>query len=568
MNRAERRKQKKPQGQKGGLPDSPELRDLFQQAFSFHQRGQLQEAKNLYEQILRISPHHADSLHLLGLIAYKSNNFSHARTLIDRAIHVNDRNPQYFFNLGLVHQALRQPDQAVRAYQQAIVLKPHYPEAYGNLGNVFREKGDLNQAAGAYQQAITLKPGEANGYNNLGVVLKEQGKLTEAVETYRHALAVNPQHTEAHCNLGIALQEQGELEEAVETLEYALRLNPHYGKAHHSLGLVWLWKGQMDLAFRSFRQSAECIQNHKRPVVISSVSRARLKHDAEQLQYLMAQNRLKAEHIPYLEAVQRLYHKAKTQSGTPLRIALETQEAASLDPSFNEIIHYADSAVLPQGALHSGLDVEDIETRYFARSPEVIFVDSLLTQEALQSLRQFCWESTIWKKEYDNGYVGAMLGEGFSSPLLLQISEELRLRFPKIFQDHRLAQAWAFKQDSQMKGLNIHADAAAVNVNFWITPNEANQDPESGGLVVWDKEAPKEWNFKDYNSSEFKPKIFKFLEEQGAQAIKVPYRENRALIFNSDLFHETDHCDFRDEYTSRRINITMLYGYRRTTFSS
>lgn len=568
MNRAERRRQKMPKGQGSGSQDSAELRELFQQAFSFHQSGRLQQAQSLYEQILQISPQHADSLHLLGLIAYKSNNFAQAHSLIDQAIQVNDRNPQYFFNLGLVHQALRQLDQAVRAYQQAIVLKPQYPEAYGNLGNVFREKGELSQAAGAYQQAITLKPGEGNGYNNLGVVLKEQGKLTEAVETYRRALAVNPQHTEAHCNLGIALQEQGQLDGAVAAFEQALRINPRYGKAHHSLGLVWLWKGQMDLAFQSFRQSAECIQNHKKPVMISSVSRARLKHDTEQLQYLMERNQLKAEHIPYLEAVQGLYYQVKTQGGNSLRMALEPQEAASLAPSFNQIIHYADSPALPQGALHPGLDVGDIERRYFATYPEVTYVDSLLTQEALQSLRQFCWESTIWKKDYDNGYIGAMLGEGFSSPLLLQISEELRLRFPKIFGEHRLAQSWAFKQDSQMKGLNIHADAAAVNVNFWITENEANQDPESGGLVVWDKEAPKEWNFKDYNSTEYKPKIFEFLEQNGAQAVKVPYRENRAIIFNSDLFHETDHCAFRDEYTSRRINITMLYGYRRTTFSS
>ncbi len=392
--------------------------------------------------------------------------------------------------------------------------------------------------------------------------------MTDAVETYRRALEVNPQHAEAHCNLGIALQEQGQLDEAAEAFGQALRINPQYGKAHHSLGLVRLWKGELDLAFQSFRQSAEWIQNHKRPIVLSAVSTPRLKHDAEQLQYLMAHNRLKTEHVPYMEAVHELYRQATISPGDSLRVTLGSRKAALLAPSFNQIIHFADSPVLPKGALHPGLDVDDIERRYSATHPEIMYVDSLLTQEALQALRQFCWESTIWKKDYENGYIGAMLGEGFSSPLLLQISEELRLRFPRIFGNHRLAQAWAFKQDSQMKGLNIHADAAAVNVNFWITANEANQDPESGGLVVWDKEAPKEWNFKDYNSTQFQPKIREFLKEQGAQAVKVPYRENRAVIFNSDLFHETDHCAFRDEYTCRRINITMLYGYRRTTFSS
>ena len=68
----------------------------------------------------------------------------------------------------------------------------------------------------------------------------------------------------------------------------------------------------------------------------------------------------------------------------------------------------------------------------------------LLTDEALQRLRRFCWASTIWKKDYENGYIGAFLGDGFASPLLLQIAEELRRRFPRIFGTHRLTQAWAF----------------------------------------------------------------------------------------------------------------------------
>ncbi len=189
-------------------------------------------------------------------------------------------------------------------------------------------------------------------------------------------------------------------------------------------------------------------------------------------------------------------------------------------------------------------------------------IDRLLTDAALQSLRRFCCESTIWKRDYENGYLGAFFGDGFSCPLLLQIAEELRLRFPGIFKQHLLTQAWAFKYDSELKGLNIHADAAAVNVNFWLTPDEANLDPERGGLVVWDKEAPREWDFKEYNSSKNEPKVREFLRNSGARAITIPYRANRAVVFNSDLFHETDRFTFKDEYESRRLNVTLLYGRR------
>ena len=40
----------------------------------------------------------------------------------------------------------------------------------------------------------------------------------------------------------------------------------------------------------------------------------------------------------------------------------------------------------------------------------------------------------------------------------------------------------------------------------------------------------------------------------------VPYNENRAVIVNSNLFHETEAIDFKDGYGDRRINVTMLSG--------
>jgi len=158
--------------------------------------------------------------------------------------------------------------------------------------------------------------------------------------------------------------------------------------------------------------------------------------------------------------------------------------------------------------------------------------------------------------------LGAFISDGFACPLLIQVAEELRLAFPAIFRGHRLAQAWAFKYDNASQGLKIHADAAAVNVNFWITPDEVNLDPERGGLVVWDREAPAVWDFADYNNERKEPEVLEFLEQSGARAVTIPYRQNRAVIFNSNLFHCTDSFNFRDDYEARRVNITLLYGNR------
>ena len=53
-----------------------------------------------------------------------------------------------------------------------------------------------------------------------------------------------------------------------------------------------------------------------------------------------------------------------------------------------------------------------------------------------------------------------------------------------------------------------------------------------------------------------------FLARTGAKSVTVPHRANRAVIFDLDLFHETDKIRFKEGYLNRRINVTMLHGRR------
>jgi hypothetical protein len=166
----------------------------------------------------------------------------------------------------------------------------------------------------------------------------------------------------------------------------------------------------------------------------------------------------------------------------------------------------------------------------------------------------------VWQRAYDDGYLGAMPEHGFACPLLGQIADELRTAFPSIFADLALTYLWGFKYDSRHQGTRLHADAAAVNVNFWITSDEANLAADSGGMVIWDAAAPADWDFNAYNANTAANRAF--VRQAGAKATTIPYRANRAVIFDSDLFHETDRIAFKDGYLNRRINITLLFGRR------
>ena len=566
MNREERRREEKLQSQRSGSATGSSVAAILRETQLHHQAGRIEEAERGYRRVLDRMPAQPDALHGLGLLIYRRGNAKDAIGWLAEACAADPRNPLYRFNHAVVLQRAGLLDEAVQAYGQAIQLNPRYIEPRTNLGNVYQEMGRLADAQAVYEQVLVINPDHAEAHNNLGVVLKAQDRLDAAAEAYRRAIALKPSHAEARNNLGLVLMEQGRVGEAISCFDHALQLMPGYVTALYNLGIAAIWHGDLSRALHCFAETARAKHGHGRPVTDHAVFRSRIKHDAEQLDYLFALGLVGEEWRPYHRALIRLQDKLGSSPtgphALPNRVAVAPADLEPIAPSFNRLLYAAPCEAIVEGALNRNLEAAEIEARYHAQQPEVTHVDGLLSDEALRRLRQFCWASTIWKKDYENGYIGAFLGDGFASPLLLQIAEELRTRLPRIFGEHRLTQAWAFKHDSARRGLNIHADAAAVNVNFWITPDEANLSPESGGLIVWDKEAPRDWDFKTFNSDKNRGRIYDWLTQQGAREIKVPYRANRAVLFNSDLFHETDDIAFKEGLTNRRINITLLYGHR------
>ncbi len=120
----------------------------------------------LYRQILQQWPDQADTLHLLGYLAYQSGRPDMALELIGRAIAFKSV-PHYYSDLGNVLKSRGQMDEAIASYRQAIALKENYIEAYNNLGNALKDMGLLDEGIAVYRKAIALKPGYAVVHSNL-----------------------------------------------------------------------------------------------------------------------------------------------------------------------------------------------------------------------------------------------------------------------------------------------------------------------------------------------------------------------------------------------------------------
>jgi protein O-GlcNAc transferase len=228
---------------------------LFAAASQHHRAGRLAEAEKLYREILQADAHHADALHLLGVLAHQLGRHEAAVDLIAKAIAQNGKVPAFHNNLGNALTAQGKWDEAAVCYVQAIFFKQDYAEAHYNLGVTLQAQGRPDAAATSYRRALSHKPNHAAAYGNLGNVLQEQGKLEEAVAAYRKALSYRPDYAEAQGNLANVYKAQGRLLEAADGYERALVLKPQYAEAHNNLGLVFLEQGKLEEAVSSFEHA-------------------------------------------------------------------------------------------------------------------------------------------------------------------------------------------------------------------------------------------------------------------------------------------------------------------------
>ncbi|SVB24131.1 uncharacterized protein METZ01_LOCUS176985, partial [marine metagenome] len=166
MGRKEDKEKRQPNPQKT-LSTSVDVDAKLQQAISLYQIGQLQQAEQICQQILKDFPQHANAIHLLGVIAYQVEEYKIATDLISRAIGIDSGQSLFYINLGNVLQEQGRLEESIQAYQQAIHLQPDHADAYSNLGIVLQKQGRLEESIQAYQQAIRIQPEHTGAYSNL-----------------------------------------------------------------------------------------------------------------------------------------------------------------------------------------------------------------------------------------------------------------------------------------------------------------------------------------------------------------------------------------------------------------
>ena len=147
----------------------PTINEVLQQGWQLHQAGRIDEAAELYRNVLAQVPQSADALVYLGIAQFDQRKF----------------------------------DESVDSYREAIHIRRHFPIAWNNLGNSLRMLGEIDEAESCFAKSLQQQPGYLSALKNRGTLWVWCGEIERGLKWYEEGLKTDPDNAELHRNLGV-----------------------------------------------------------------------------------------------------------------------------------------------------------------------------------------------------------------------------------------------------------------------------------------------------------------------------------------------------------------------------
>ncbi len=254
-------------------------------AKSHIKKGEIEEAKKLYQAVLEVFPKNKmaqqglaalnkpkqpaaiqsppqDTINQL-IALYKQGQLAAA---VEQAQAITEQYPEAFIIwniLGAAYKGLGRVQAASEAFKKVTELNPTYADGFSNLGSHLQDQGKLDEAIASYETALSLKPDHADAFNNMGNALKDQGKLDEALYAYNQAITLRSNYHAPYLNMGSTFMQLKRFEDAEIAYNKVLSLKPWNAKAHYALGVTLEVMNKQVKALAAFKAAIGNDENFK-----------------------------------------------------------------------------------------------------------------------------------------------------------------------------------------------------------------------------------------------------------------------------------------------------------------
>ncbi|RKU18684.1 hypothetical protein C6503_09105 [Candidatus Poribacteria bacterium] len=207
-----------------------------QRAFAkeYMDRGEIKQAMEIYEQIIKAVPEDLESRAQLANLYSQQNLHDKAVGTWETLLETDPENAKYQDGLINSYQASGKFKDALKLAQQFIDANPEVGAHHARSAKLYKDENRIDEAIDAYEKASELTPGNAQIYEELAGLYLRQDNPTSAEKAFKEAIRYTSQDWERR-NLEQQLVDiydrQGKLEERLQQAETEGTLTPTMQKA-------------------------------------------------------------------------------------------------------------------------------------------------------------------------------------------------------------------------------------------------------------------------------------------------------------------------------------------------
>jgi tetratricopeptide (TPR) repeat protein len=217
----------------------------LQKAFFLHQQGKLNEAANLYRQLISRNSDNFQALHFLGVVEAGVGNVEQAKLLMARSLSIQPPNIQFIENYASILFQAGNYNTAVQVCQQGLQLNNRSVTLlYVSAISLFK-LNELQDSLAQFDRLLSIQPNHIAAVNERGSVLAEMKQFDAALASFETALTLDRRYAEAHLNKGNLYGELGRNDDALASYDEALALKPDLADA-------WLGRGNVSRALKRY----------------------------------------------------------------------------------------------------------------------------------------------------------------------------------------------------------------------------------------------------------------------------------------------------------------------------
>ncbi len=222
----------------GAAPD-----DAIRRAYALYSAGEIEAARQLYDELLQRHPGHLDILYQLGVIYGRSNRLQAADEMLRQVVIARPASIDALNALANVAWLQRHWVHAQDLFRRALEIVPDSKVLWSNLGLCLHDAGKLEAAAEALQRGLEIDPSYPDTLLNLALVNIDLGKYDAGRVLLQQTLQADPDFAEAHALLGQLLLQHGDFAEGWAEYEWRFRCDDAVPRRDDSLPL---WDGKAD----------------------------------------------------------------------------------------------------------------------------------------------------------------------------------------------------------------------------------------------------------------------------------------------------------------------------------